>query len=393
MTRGPLPFDADELRGCLADPGTMLPAPAYTDEAVLAWERRVVFGGGWVCVGRGADVPEPRVRRAVPVNGDAVLLVRGDDGVLRGFYNSCRHRAHELLPCGATARGRFVPCQYHSWVYDLDGSLHKVPGPHRASVDTGALGLVPVAVAEWHGFVFVNADRAAAPIGDYLGGLDERLGPYRMGRLVAAAAHSYEVAANWKLAVENYHECYHCPSLHPQLCEVSSPESGAMYPSTGMWIGGSMTLVDGAETMSLDGRSGTGPMPGLTGALLRDVSYLQVVPNLLLSAHPDYVMTHLLEPLSAGRTRIVCQWLFPPEAVARDGFDPAYAVDFWDLTNRQDWSACESVQRGVGSAGYRPGPLSPWHEVGVFQSIAVLARAYLSGRLPATAAPTATLER
>jgi Rieske 2Fe-2S family protein len=147
-----------------------------------------------------------------------------------------------------------------------------------------------------------------------------------------------------------------------------------------------MRLMDGVETMSLTGRGGSEPLPGLTGDQLRDVLYLQLVPTLLLSVHPDYVMTHVLEPLSAGRTRVRCQWLFPPEALARDGFDPAYAVDFWDITNRQDWSACESVQRGVGSAGYQPGPLSPWHEVGVFQSIAVMARAYLHGRLPATAA-------
>jgi Rieske 2Fe-2S family protein len=386
-----LPFEPDELRACLAEPGTMLPAPAYTDEAVLDWERRVVFDGGWVCVGRAADVPEPRDRRAVPLrDNDAVLLVRGEDGVLRGFYNTCRHRAHELLPCGASARGRFVACQYHNWTYDLDGRLHKVPGPHRATVDVDRLGLVPVAVAEWHGFVFVNADRAAPPIGAYLDGLDERLRPYGLDRLVVAAEHGYEIAANWKLVVENYHECYHCSSLHPQLCDVSSPESGTMYPSSGLWIGGSMTLVDGADTMSLDGRSATGPMPGVAGELLRDVLYLQLVPNLLLSPHPDYVMTHVLEPLAPGRTRVRCQWLFPPEVVARDGFDPAYAVDFWDITNRQDWSACESVQRGAGSAGYRPGPLSPWHELGVFQSIAVIARAYLAGRLPATAAELTT---
>jgi Rieske 2Fe-2S family protein len=156
-----------------------------------------------------------------------------------------------------------------------------------------------------------------------------------------------------------------------------------MYDSTGLWVGGTMTLMDGVQTMSLTGRSGSESLPGLSDRQLRDVLYLQLVPNLLLSVHPDYLMTHVLEPLSAGRTLIRCQWLFPPEALARDGFDPAYAVDFWDITNRQDWAACESVQRGVGSAGYRPGPLSPWHEVGVAQSIAVMARTYLHGRLPA----------
>jgi len=100
------------------------------------------------------------------------------------------------------------------------------------------------------------------------------------------------------------------------------------------------------------------------------------------------VLVHILEPLSAERTRIRCQWLFPPDVAARDGFDPSYAVQFWDITNKQDWAACESVQRGVRSTGYQPGPLSPWHEVAVSQAIAVVARTYLDGRLPATAAAT-----
>jgi len=94
-------------------------------------------------------------------------------------------------------------------------------------------------------------------------------------------------------------------------------------------------------------------------------------------------MTHVLEPLAPGRTRVVCQWLFPPDVTRTDGFDPAYAVDFWDLTNRQDWAACEGVQRGVSSRGYRPGPLSAWHETAVYQAVSVVGQAYLSGRLPA----------
>jgi glycine betaine catabolism A len=381
-----LPLDPDEVRACLAGTGTMLPAPAYADEAVLAWERRALFDAGWVCVGRGTDVPEPRSRRAVPYADAAVLLVRGEDGVLRGFHNACRHRAHELLPCGASAQGRFIACPYHNWVYDLSGRLHKVPVAHRTALDGEALGLVPVAVAEWQGFVFVNADGSAPPVSEYFTGLDDRLAPYGLDRLVVAAEHEYELAANWKLAIENYHECYHCTSLHPQLCQVSPPESGTAYPSTGLWIGGTMSLADGAETMSVSGASPTGPMPGVRGEALREVLYLQLVPTLLLSPHPDYVLVHVLEPLGAERTRIRCQWLFPPDVVTRDGFDPAYAVQFWDITNKQDWAACESVQRGVRSGGYRPGPLSPWHETAVAQAIAVVARTYLDGRLPATAA-------
>ena len=380
------PLDLGEVRACLAGNGTMLPAAAYTDESVLAWERRAIFAGGWVCAGRASDVGEPGMRRAVCVGDDSVLLVRGDDGVLRGFYNVCRHRGHELMPGGTTARSRFIACPYHSWVYGLEGSLHRVPSAQRAEVETAAIGLVSTAVVEWHGFVFVNADAGAPSFDRYVRGLDELVAPYRCAGLVVAASHEYELTANWKLAIDNYHECYHCSTIHPELCRVSPPDSGVNYTPDGLWIGGVMDLGEGVETMSLDGRSGAPALPRLSGPGLRQVLYLQVVPNLLLSLHPDYVMTHVLEPLAPGRTRVVCQWLFPPDVVRADGFDPSYAVDFWDLTNRQDWAACEGVQRGVTSRGYRPGPLSPWHESAVYQAVAVVARAYLSGRLPANAA-------
>jgi len=112
--------------------------------------------------------------------------------------------------------------------------------------------------------------------------------------------------------------------------------------------------------------------------------YLQVGVNLLVSLHPDYVMVHRLVPLAPDRTFVECHWLFPAEAFDREGFDPAYAVDFWDITNRQDWTACESVQRGVQSRGYRPGPFSSYHEVSVHAFIAWVAQAYDTGEVPSS---------
>lgn len=352
-------LDLDQLRPCLEPPGRMLPAPAYLDDDILAYERTTLFAGGWVCAGRSKDLP-PRTKRAQAVGDDSILLVRDDHGVLRGFYNVCRHRAHELLPCGSTAAGRVIACPYHGWTYDAQG--------RQATPGTG-FDLVQVPVAEWHGFVFVNADGQAPPLDDYFAGLDELAQPYRMDRLEVRATHEYELRANWKLAIENYHECYHCPEIHPELCRVSPPDSGDNYdPGQARWAGGSMRLH--GETMSLDG---TSPIqekinPG-------KVIYVQLYPNLLLSMHPDYVMTHLLEPVTATRTKVVCQWLFPPETAH---VDPAYAVDFWDITNRQDWAACEGVQRGVSSRGYIPGPLAEREDC-VHRWIAAVAREYQAG--------------
>jgi Rieske 2Fe-2S family protein len=139
-----------------------------------------------------------------------------------------------------------------------------------------------------------------------------------------------------------------------------------------------MDLKEDAVTMSISGESGGVPIPGLDPRRLREVGYIGLFPNLLISPHPDYVMTHRIEPVSPGRSRIECQWLFPPEAWERDGFDPSYAVEFWDLTNRQDWNACESVQRGVASRGYRPGPLA-LEEDNVHQLLTMIAGGYLEG--------------
>jgi glycine betaine catabolism A len=123
------------------------------------------------------------------------------------------------------------------------------------------------------------------------------------------------------------------------------------------------------------------PIPGLDAGARRQVFYLALFPNLLLSLHPDYLMTHRLEPLGPGRTRVECRWLFPPEAWERPGFDPSYAEEFWDLTNTQDWGACESVQRGIAGRGYRQAPFSELEDE-VWQFAALVATGYAEGGVP-----------
>jgi Rieske 2Fe-2S family protein len=239
-------------------------------------------------------------------------------------------------------------------------------------------------VAAWHGFAFVNRDGKAPEMGQHAGDLTGLLAPWEPARLVAAARQAYVVRANWKLLVENYHECYHCPSIHPELCRLTPPDSGRNLEPRGAWVGGAMELRPGAATMAFGGARAARPLPGLDAAARRQVLYVGLFPNLLVSAHPDYVLTHRLEPLGPGSTRVVCEWLFAPEAVAADGFDPAPAVDFWDVTNRQDWRACESLQRGAASPGYRPGPLAPGEDA-VYRFVALVATGYLGGRVPTTA--------
>lgn len=381
------PFSAADLAGVL-DPeasGSMLPARAYTAADVLEFEREHFFRGGWVNAGRSADLVQAGARRAVRAAGDSILLVRDDDGRLRAFYNVCAHRGSELLACGAHAHRSQINCPYHAWTYALDGSLTATPRYEPPpGFDMSEHGLTPVRVEEWHGWAMVNLSGAAPPLADYLGDFETVLAPYGAADLVAAARHDYTMQANWKLAAENYQECFHCSLIHPELCRVSAPESGSNYDLTGAWVGGTMELAPNAETMSMSGESDGVRLPGLDDAQAREVVYAGLFPNFLVSLHPDYVMTHRIEPVSPGVSEVECEWLFAPEAVARPDFDPAYAVDFWDVTNRQDWTACENVQRGLASRGFRPGPFGV-DEDAVQRLTAMVARGYLGQPLDAGA--------
>jgi len=363
-----------------------LPGPVYHSAEVFAWEQVALFAGSWVCVGRADELTEGD-RRALRVGDQPVIVTRDAGGALHCLSNVCRHRGHEVLPEGES-NDRVLRCPYHGWVYGLDGAfrggprLRGTPGFDRSDPSHA---LVALHVSEWRGFVFVSATAEPPSFAAWIDGLDELLAPYELDRVRPAITHGYEVGANWKLLVENYHECYHCDEIHPELCRVSAPLSGHDFAPRGAWRGGTMELVDGAQTMSLDGRSGGVRMRHVDDRAARDIYYVSIFPNLLVSVHPDYVMTHTLRPLAPNRTAVTCSWLFPPEAFDSEGFDPAYAADFWDITNRQDWAACEGVQRGVGAIGYRQGPFSG-DEGAVHSFVKQIADAYLADRVDAVLA-------
>ncbi|MDR3647702.1 MAG: aromatic ring-hydroxylating dioxygenase subunit alpha [Acidimicrobiales bacterium] len=391
---GAAPLPAESLEAALGPFGhsRLLPRLAYVEESVFEWEEHHFLRGGWTCVGLGEDMARVGDQRAEPVGGAGVFLVRAEDGRLRGFANACRHRGHELLPCGESRNLPMVVCPYHSWSYHLDGSLRGAP---RFDVweafDRDDNGLVELPTEEWHGLTFVAAGGGdPAPLEAHFAGLEELVAPHEPERLRVAARHDYVVEANWKVVIENYQECYHCAMIHPELCAVSPPRSGENYrvEKAGAWVGGWMALRDEAETMSLSGKSGGTVLRGLDSRGAREVVYLVLFPNVLLSLHPDYVMTHLLTPVGPRHTRVRCSWAFSPEDLGRPGFDPSFAVDFWDLTNRQDFSACESVQRGLASEHWVPGQLGP-DEDGVYQFVTMVARAYLG--LPVSAGRSDTL--
>ncbi len=377
----------------------MLPRAAYTSPEVFAWESRHFFDRGWTCVTTSEAVATPGSQRAEATGAGGTLVVRGKDGKVRAFANACRHRGHELLACGSSSDRALIRCPYHSWSYRLDGTLNRAPGFDGGDLpgfDPDDNALVELACEEWNGLIFVHGSAAPAEsFAAHVAGLDELIAPWEMSRLRAGGHHEYVVESNWKILTENYQECYHCPVIHPELCQVSPPDSGENYvhPDAGAWVGGWMEVREQALTMSLDGTTSAQPLRGLDAEQRRQVIYVGVFPNVLISLHPDYVMTHILTPLAADRTRIRCAWAFAPEDIEADGFDPSFAVDFWDVTNRQDWAACASVQRGLSHERAMPGVLAS-DEDAVYQFVTMVARGYAGlDLIPACADPASPAGR
>jgi Rieske 2Fe-2S family protein len=329
----------------------------YCSDDVFAQERGQIFGASWCAVTREERLARPGDFVLTEVAGESVIVTRDDRGEIRAYFNVCRHRGTRLC---AESAGRFngsIQCPYHAWTYGLDGTLlaarnmQSVPGFER-----GDYPLHAVAVATFDGFVFVNHAPEPEPFERELAPVLARFARWNIGALRVAREMTYDLACNWKLVFQNYSECYHCPLVHPQLDKLSPSDSGRNDLMEGPILGGYSELRHEGASLTTSGTSGRPPLGALREEDHGRVYYYTLFPSMLLSLHPDYVMVHYVTPLSARRTRIVCAWLFDPGTMAEPGFDPSDAVDFWDLTNRQDWRVNELTHAGIASTAYTPGP-------------------------------------
>src|SRR5262245_23367496 len=333
----------------------------YVDAGQWTVEREAVLYGEWYCLGRVDDLglAVPRRVVAAEVAGESVLVTRDADGVLHAVYNVCRHRGSQLCPPEASARdARSLRCPYHSWTYALDGSLLK--SPHATVDDADAFALHPVGVEVWQGFVFVHLTPAdARQLAEQVAHPAEALRNYGIGELVAGHVLTYDVAANYKVLLENYNECYHCGPVHPELSRLVPSFAGG--GSDLDWDHG-IPHREGAWTFTMSGTTTRAPLPGLDeherSRHKGDLAY----PNLMLSASADHVAAFVLHPRAVDRTEVVCTLLFAREAVADPAFDPSDAAELWDLVNLQDWAICESVQRGMSSRAYTHGWFAPMED-------------------------------
>jgi Rieske 2Fe-2S family protein len=247
-----------------------------------------------------------------------------------------------------------------------------MPGPTRArrpvdrrpstadleNFDKADWPLHRVAVATWEGFLFISLDERPEPFERAWETLQDRFTRFNLPNLKVHRTTEYDVACNWKLLFQNYSECYHCGPVHPPLAKLTPPTSGENDLTEGPFTGGFMVLNRGVESMTMSGRSCGVAVGDLAEEDMNRVYYYAIFPNMLLSLHPDYVMFHTIWPEGTRRSRIFCSWLFHPATLSDPTFKPDDGVEFWDMTNRQDWHICEQSQLGVESRAYVPGPYS-----------------------------------
>jgi Rieske 2Fe-2S family protein len=335
----------------------------FVSPEVFAEEQDRIFSKQWVLVGHQNQIAEPGDYFVAEVASESLIIVRDKGGEVQSFYNVCRHRGTRLRE-DRNGHLSAIQCPYHAWTYGLDGRL--IGAPHMDDVpgfEKGDYSLHPVNLALWEGFIFVNLRRSPAPLEEWFAPLAGKFSHWNLAKLRSAKRVEYNVRANWKLIFENYSECYHCPGVHPTLSKLTPYDSAENDLAEGPFLGGFMRITKG-NSLTMSGNACALPVGEFNAEDFHRVFYYSIFPNMLLSLHPDYVMVHQLWPQSAQRTLILCDWFFHAEAagagISDSGyrFNPDDAIEFWDMTNKQDWHVCELSQQGIASRAYEPGPYS-----------------------------------
>ena len=315
-------------RPSLGGSGQMLPAAAYTDPEVLAWENEHVFAGGWICLGRADDLAEPGDRRAYQVGTRGSWSFAAPTECCVASTTPAATAATSCFPCGGEGPASCIRCPYHAWVFTTEGRAA------RCAADPRRRRHRPLASTRW----FRSRSRSGTASSwstcpetprrssEYFD--RARRGgsrPFGIGAACEVAdTHSYTLDANWKLIVENYHECFHCPTIHPELCRVSDTEVGRLRVrrwALHRWRHDDFR--DGVRRCRSMARAAGSRSPGFpTSTSIGDSSTCRWAPTCLVSLHPDYVMIHRLVPLAPDRTFVECHWLFPQEAFELPGLRP-----------------------------------------------------------------------
>jgi Rieske 2Fe-2S family protein len=368
--RGPLPVTTTDLPQSLM---ATLPGSYYTDPAIFAREQAEIFEAGWFCSVLSADLPTPGSFQTVQIGKESVLVARGRDGALNAFLNVCRHRGAKLCTDESGSVKRSFQCPYHAWTYGLDGKLIAAPNlTGMPDIDRVEYGLTRLPLREYLGYAWVCLadeppsfeETVMADVSGRLGGPTEIDG-YRVDELALGRRIEYDVKANWKQIIENFMECYHCATIHPELTEVL-PEFANGFAAQ-YYVGHGAEFGEGIEGFTVDGGAGVEQLPGLGEHQDRRYYAITIRPQVFVNLVPDHVIVHRMFPLAPDRTLVHCDWLYLPEVVA-SGADLSRSVELFHRVNQQDFDACERCQVSMDSRAYaRGGVLVPSeHHIGEF---------------------------
>jgi len=337
----------------------------YTSATIFAAEQDEIFEKLWFCAARSSDLANPGQFKNVQIGRESVLVVRGKDGALRAFLNVCRHRGAALCTESEGQVKRSLQCPYHAWTYALDGKLIAAPNlaslkePSGEGIDRYKYGLISVALTEWLGYAWVClADEPPSFEDDVIGEVTRRLGDagavdhYDIASLSVGRRVVYDVAANWKLIVENFMECYHCATIHPELTEVL-PEF-AQGLAAQYYVGHGAEFGSDISGFTIDGSAGFDTLPGVTEDQDRRYYAVTIKPTVFVNLVPDHIIFHRMYPLAADRTIVECDWLYTADVVEQ-GRDVSRSVELFHRVNEQDFDACERTQPAMSSRAYRNG--------------------------------------
>ncbi|MCE7005011.1 aromatic ring-hydroxylating dioxygenase subunit alpha [Kibdelosporangium philippinense] len=342
-----------------------LPGHYYTDPSIFRVEQERIFESMWFAVARSADIATPGKFETVTVGRESVLVVRGRDSQLRAFLNVCRHRGAKLCVEDSGEAKRNLQCPYHAWTYGLDGKLVAAPNLTKMpDIDRVEYGLIPVHLREWLGYAWVClADTPPSFEDTVTGAARDRLGDadminqWEVDTLDVGRRIVYDVKANWKLIIENFMECYHCATIHPELTEVL-PEFADGYAAQ-YYVGHGAAFAEEAKGFTVDGSAGFAKIGGVGDEQDRKYYAITVNPQVFINLVPDHVIFHRMFPMSEDRTVVICDWLYTKEVVA-SGKDVSRSVELFHRVNVQDFDACERCQPAMSSRAYaRGGVLVP----------------------------------
>ncbi|GAP45586.1 aromatic ring-hydroxylating oxygenase subunit alpha [Streptomyces azureus] len=350
-----------------------LPGDHYTDPEIFRLEQEHIFESMWFCAARSSELSKPGAFRTVDVGRESVLLTRSRDGSVRAFFNVCRHRGAKLCTQESGEVKRAFQCPYHAWTYDLNGKLVAAPNLTKMpDIGRTEYGLAGVAVREWLGYVWVClAENPPSFEQSVIADVVARLGDvesierYDVESLEVGRRIVYDVKANWKLIIENFMECYHCATIHPELTEVL-PEFADGYAAQ-FYVGHGAEFGSDVQGFTVDGSQGLDRIPTVSEEQDRRYYAITVRPQVFINLVPDHVIFHRMFPVAVDRTIVECDWLYLKGVVA-SGRDVSRSVELFDRVNRQDFDACERCQPAMSSRLYaKGGVLVPSeHHIGEF---------------------------